>query len=320
MAIVAGIDEAGYGPMLGPLVLAAVAFRVPDDQVNADLWKSLAKAVTGKTTRRGEKLVVTDSKKAYSRKTGIGVLEETVLSFAALSGQLARSMPQLMTAWAGRDHDPSFAYPWYADQDVEIPVSGRALGAAAKAQRLRKVLDDAHVEFLGARVRPVFEADLNRQFTETDNKSQVLFANAGTLLARLRKRYADEHLVVTVDKQGGRDRYGPLLAKRFPGSRFIIHAQGRDRSHYEIKGDGKPFHVLFVMKGELHSLPVALASMHAKYVRELFMMRFARFWQTQAPDVEPTAGYAQDAQRFLEQIAPVFDALGIEKSMFIRER
>ena len=320
MAIVAGIDEAGYGPKLGPLVLSAVAFRVEDGEVESDLWKKLAGAVTLKATKRGHKLVVTDSKKAYNKKTGIGVLEETVLSFAAVSGQHRKTMCELMKSLAGAEHEKSHEYPWYAGQEVGIPVSGRALGAEAKAEKLKKVMEEAGVEFLGARVLPVFEGTLNEQFAKTDNKSEVLFAAAGQLLARLKQRYGDERLAVTVDKQGGRDRYGPLLAKRFPKSRFVIHKQGRYESHYELRGEGEPFHVSFVMKGEEHSLAVALASMHAKYVRELFMMLFARYWQEKAPGVKPTAGYGLDAARFLEEVAPVVQEMKIPKEMLIRER
>ena len=322
MAVVAGIDEAGYGPKLGPLVLSAVAFRVRDEEVEGDLWKRLAGAVTGKTSRRGLKLVVTDSKKAYSRRTGIGVLEETVLAFAVTSGQYRTTLPELMKSLAGSEHERSYGYPWYAEQEVGIPVSGRALGAEGKAERLKKAMEEAGVEFLGARVLPVFEGTLNRQFAETDNKSETLWLNAAQLLARLRKRYGNEKLAVTVDKQGGRDRYGPLLGKKFPKSRFVIHSQGQAASHYELRGEGggEPFHVSFVMKGEEHSLPVALASMHAKYVRELFMMVFSRYWGEKAPGVKSTAGYGLDASRFIEEIAGTVEKMGIDKRRLIRER
>ncbi len=75
------------------------------------------------------------------------------------------------------------------------------------------------------------------------------------------------------------------------------------------------------MKGaEDHSLPVALASMHAKYVRELFMMLFSRYWRAKAPEVKPTAGYGSDANRFLEEVSPAVDELGIPREMLVRQR
>ncbi|MHC5117167.1 MAG: ribonuclease HII, partial [Planctomycetota bacterium] len=35
MALLVGIDEAGYGPLLGPLVVSAVALKVPEGLLRA---------------------------------------------------------------------------------------------------------------------------------------------------------------------------------------------------------------------------------------------------------------------------------------------
>ncbi len=52
MAIVVGIDEAGYGPLLGPLVVSAAVFQMPDQLVGKNLWDMLAGSVTAKASRR----------------------------------------------------------------------------------------------------------------------------------------------------------------------------------------------------------------------------------------------------------------------------
>ena len=39
-----GIDEAGYGPNLGPLVQTAVGLCVPGDPATCDLWQALGLA------------------------------------------------------------------------------------------------------------------------------------------------------------------------------------------------------------------------------------------------------------------------------------
>ena len=318
--MIAGMDEAGLGPKLGPLVIGATAFRVPDALSQADLWKVLVRGVTRWPGARVRKLVVADSKKVYSPQVGVGVLEETVLSFLALSGQHRKRADELLSALAGEDHDYSRRYPWYNDQVLELPLTGRALGSVKKAERLRVTLAEAGVEFLGARVLPVFESALNEQFARSDNKSDTLFTNAARLLSALVRRYAEEGLIIVVDKHGGRDRYAPLLSRPFPHASFVIHGQGRTVSHYELKGWSKPVHISFVMSGEDASLPVALASMHAKYVRELYMLMFSNYWQMQAPEVKPTAGYGRDAGRFLREAAPAISRLNIPDHMLVRQR
>ena len=72
-----------------------------------------------------------------------------------------------------------------------------------------------------------------------------------------------------------------------------------------IAGD-KRLGVTFQVEGEDAFLPVALASMTAKLVREIAMIRFNRHWgnvwaQKCAGQVElkPTYGYRGDAQRWL---------------------
>ena len=59
MPLTVGIDEVGYGPKLGPLVVAAVCARRP--------------LKTG--------LRIADSKKVFSQARGVGTLEPAVLGF-----------------------------------------------------------------------------------------------------------------------------------------------------------------------------------------------------------------------------------------------
>jgi hypothetical protein len=60
--------------------------------------------------------------------------------------------------------------------------------------------------------------------------------------------------------------------------------------------------------------------MLAKYVRELLMERFNAYWRTLAPELQPTAGYYTDAQRFLAAIAPLLAREDVPRERFVRAR
>src|SRR4051794_9189715 len=72
MGYVIGTDEAGYGPNLGPLVISATVWELPDGQGAADLDRLVAECIARELppARRGAArdlamLVIADSKLLY---------------------------------------------------------------------------------------------------------------------------------------------------------------------------------------------------------------------------------------------------------------
>jgi hypothetical protein len=49
--------------------------------------------------------------------------------------------------------------------------------------------------------------------------------------------------------------------------------------------------------------------MLAKYLREVFMRQFNRFWVGHVPGLKPTAGYTGDAKRFYDAIRAAMERL-----------
>ena len=67
-------------------------------------------------------------------------------------------------------------------------------------------------------------------------------------------------------------------------------------------------------------MPVALASMTAKYHRELAMRALNQYWQNRVDGLRTTAGYPVDAKRFKSEIAATQVQLGIDDGVLWRNR
>ena len=94
MAYLVGTDEAGYGPNLGPLVIAATVWEVPDDALSIDLYESLSPFIQAKSLPVGDEsqLAIADSKNLYSPGKGVAQLERGyALSHAANPCPMRRS-------------------------------------------------------------------------------------------------------------------------------------------------------------------------------------------------------------------------------------
>ena len=90
--IVAGIDEAGYGPLLGPLVVSGVVFSVPDRLAEANLWDVLTRCIAPTASKGEHRLPIADSKRLFNRKAGLLLLERTALLMRALDRKICSGL------------------------------------------------------------------------------------------------------------------------------------------------------------------------------------------------------------------------------------
>jgi ribonuclease HII len=323
MAVWAGIDEAGYGPKLGPLVVAGTAFRLPELPHEGILWDVLSDALTRHARGAADRLVVYDSKKVYSPAAGLKRLEEGVLSFLhVLSGNgVGPAHPMLAELEGGRG--PADPLPrWFeATPQTALPVSSNPSAVLSKADDLSRACRARGVEIITMRAAVVFPPEFNRIVAHTKNKSLLLFQKCGLILQEIWHRAGPVHSWVLIDRHGARSRYRRLLRDVFPECTCDVVREDGSGSVYRI-GDprdaGRVMHVAFKEKGDTLALPTALASMTAKYVRELHMRSFNLYWQARHAGLKPTAGYAADARRFLNDLAPTLEAEGVDLSHLVR--
>jgi len=300
MPTVIGIDEAGYGPQLGPLTVAAAAFDVPDD--DADLWASLAGAVAQARAGRAGRLLVADSKIVYAGGKGLADLERAVLAFLLAGGAGApASFSGLLEHLCG-DAGAARNAPWW--NDSPLPVAADADGVRAAAASLADASGRVRVLRLAARIVPA--GSFNALLTRHRNKSVLLFQQCMALVDDMLARLAGD-LTFLIDKHGGRHYYDPLLVNHFFGRPVRTLSESPRSSSYEIALGDRTLRLTFAEKADAAHLPVALASMTAKYLRELGMTCFNAYWCGRVGGLRPTAGYAADSARFLAAIRPLLE-------------
>ena len=150
MAIVVGIDEAGYGPLLGPLVVSAAVFQMPDQLVGKNLWDMLAGSVTAKASRRRTSLAIADSKKLYRRREDLVYLERVVLAVLyASTGKTPRNLGELLEIVAPAAADARHQYPWYNHADLPLPVSAGADEIRIAGKMLARKIKDRQMQLKG---------------------------------------------------------------------------------------------------------------------------------------------------------------------------
>ncbi len=330
MRIYAGIDEAGYGPLLGPMTVACTAWST-DEALGMwpDLWKALSGAVCKRPTDRKDRVAIDDSKTLKGSKEAkthpLRNLERGVLS--TLDAMTRHTRAKEIELFPLKESDflkslgcgPADALPWHKELPTTmLPVATTGDELRIAANRMHLAFEESGARLLCNRCTIIEPEELNQFSKATGSKSAVSELALLRLLCELREKYADVELCVACDRQSGRTRYLKPLQRAFPEAMIRIHEENDRESRYQVIDGKQNMFISFEAESEQRHLPVALASMTAKYVRELSMRRMNAFFANLLPGIAPTAGYVEDGRRFLEVIRPHLSKWGLEIDRLVR--
>lgn len=319
--VLAGIDEAGYGPILGPLVVGCCAIEVPDGDDIPCGWKLLRRVIAKKRDLRGKKLHVNDSKKVYSPAGGLAELEKSILCLLASCADHCEDLSSFLDCVAAESVAALSTHDWYrADEQETFPIANDLISIRIASNLARVECERAKVKIAHLHAAALPESRLNQMFDATRNKSSTSFSLVAEHIDRLLRKFSDRNLVVFCDRQGGRTHYRGVLIDNFPGWSIEVVSESSNESEYRLLSDSRSARLIFAERCEERCIAVAIASMLSKYLREALMHRFNAWWKRHEPRLVPTAGYWTDGLRFLKDIEPICARLGINHAALARSR
>jgi len=319
MAVLVGIDEAGFGPILGPLVVSSSTFSLPHSLLSADLWQILKKSVADKRKRLAGRLLIADSKKAHSKSLGIKHLQRTVLAAFRCLGKEPATLTELIEILCPDCLERLCDYPWYRDADTHRILVDDADKAIASAVLADDMASNG-IKLLELKSCCLDVAYYNKMMSSVKNKASVLFTATSRLIKNAFDNFAGDDLQIMIDRQGGRVHYRKNLQRMFPEMELKILRESPQISSYELQTNDKSMRLHFVVDADERFLPVSLASMVSKYLRELLVYNINRYFVGHCADLKPTAGYWKDGLRFIEELKMNIPYMQVNSNQLIRCR
>jgi ribonuclease HII len=306
--LVLGVDENGLGPVLGPLVATSVTLEMPRYERSA-------------LRARGLSLGLTDSKEAG----GFGQMQfaESV-ALALLWGCHGAGPPGSADAVLDRvfadgrarlraccPDDPTAAQCWAVD--LPLPIFGGDPDVGWEA--IERLVGRSSLRIVDVRSRVACAGVLNAARAAGKHKFDVDFDLFEDLIASVHLVHGAPLLAICGMIGGIRD-YAPRFS-RFDRSR-VEHVPGRrGQRRYAVDGVGE---IRFEIDADMRHLPVSLASIVGKYVREICMRRIGEFYRRRDPELALASGYRDPVtKRFFEGTALLRKQIGIAQECFRRE-
>ncbi len=299
-----GIDEAGYGPLLGPLCIGMAAVRVeswnPGDPA-PDLWKILSSAVCKKGNDKRSRVAIDDSKRLKLANDSATRHPLTHLDrgiHACLRDARGGGPPRTWLCWNRWAPQPSRMRGTPAPRSP-LPASGTPEQMDIAANLLVRGLSASWGNRLSmrrcARTRP--------RPRPAPSGWGLTSGTRGS--ASPRKRRPATGFGWCAIARGAAPTTNPLWFRSSRARACRSWNKSLSAAATNFRAGGRSMSVIFQPEAESAYLPVALASMAAKLTRETLMARFNRHWCSMLPELKPTAGYTEDGRRWLRDAKPV---------------
>ncbi len=317
------IDEAGYGPKLGPLIIVATAWEVPLERIDQARLDTLFGELRTAQECDGTQVVIEDSKAVYQSGDGLQMLHAAVSASHHWCGRRESTLPAILPLLAGEDFESIVRTSWL-DR-----LAGRSFLEPAATDAMRTVWGQSGVRQVDTQARVITAARFNQACGAGANKAELLSESTLALVRTLLAKHGRQQpsAAVFCDRHGGRKFYAGVLQHTFPEAIVQVVSESNRQSVYRLAmsstgGSRQTVTVHFTVNGDSFT-PVAFSSIHAKYLRERFMESFNGYFGERhrgSTPLKPTAGYPVDADRFLEQIADIVQRENISRDRLVRSR
>jgi len=305
--LVMGVDENGLGPRLGPLVATSLALRIPRYERSA-------------LCERGLALGLTDSKETggFGR---MGFIESVALALVKrVTSELPDSAdtfldlvsPGSRRRLRARCPDASTAGQCWA-VNLRLPAFGGDVSYGEAL--LDRLVGRSSLQIVDVQSRVACAGMLNAKLAAGANKLAVDLELFEDLICAVQDRHGSALLAVCGMIGGLRDyasrfsRFEPQVVRPLTGR--------RGQRRYAVEGVGE---VRFEVDADARHLPVALASIVGKYLREVCMRRIGEFYQRENTHLKLASGYHDPVTtRFIDATEASRREMGIAPGCFRRQ-
>jgi ribonuclease HII len=275
-----GVDEAGLGPILGPLAVVRVSVAADNPEAINDLFKNSNSGIG-------------DSKRVHTN-WDLAPIESIALGGLAwvTGGKVPSTASELFSLLGEKPEERNL--PWMAGaEDLKLPITTSEVTKW-------NVPGVEPVGFDGVIVHP---STLNTLRRNGINKANLEVQYIGKIMSSLPETYKEHY--VDIDRLGGRVYYGDILQQFWNNATVEVVEEVRNRSAYTAHSadTGTKRFVQFLVGGEDQSALIALSSCISKYTREVHMLLFNTYWQNKFPGLlKSTTGYFTDATIWIRRV------------------
>lgn len=292
--LVVGIDENGFGPRLGPLVVTASLVVVKDvGHLLQSSFKESKKICSSGRMEECERIALSFHRLIYGStpSSASKYLSDIVYS---QEGDCSSPLPHCL---------PDFPLPcWTSESDLT-------------EDRAQTFLKEIYVDLLEIRSIVICPGRFNEKLGTFSSKHHLEYALFEELIMYFTKQYQKEKVLFLCGRIGSTKDYSPFF-NRFP---LILGSPQREGETWYLLPDDSE--VRFITDGDEKYFPIALSSVVGKYIRELFIEQMNRYFRSYLPYLPYCSGYINPVtKRFIEETKNFREEMGIPDRCFIRER